>query len=118
MYSIIMARIISTILLVFASAACLAQVSLTGCQERIPNFNAELRCEGLSLTRSMRIDSVSGFHNGFWIVKGSKTEKAFWTEQYLRTAIGYVLKPGTYYVYPNLRQDCDTASVTIWLKNN
>ena len=80
--------------------------------------NAELRCNGITISRAMRIDSVSGFHNGFWIVRGTKTEKAFWTEKYVPDAKGYQLKPGTYFVYPNLRADVDTASVTIWLKNN
>lgn len=113
-----MSRFIFTMLLTFLVTVGLAQVRLTGYQERIPYFNAELRCDGLTIARAMRIDSVSGFHNGFWIVRGSKTEKAFWTGKYVPDAIGYIIKPGTYYVYPNLHQDCDTASVTIWLKNN
>ncbi len=113
-----MIRIISILLILLSGLACSAQVSLSGYQERIPYSNAQLRCEGLNIARAMRIDSVSGFHNGFWIVKGAKTEKAFWSEKYVPDAKGYLLRPGTYYVYPNLRTGIDTASVTIWLKRN
>ncbi len=100
------------------SGLSMAQSTVTGYQQRVPGSNAELLCDGIRVDRALRIDSVAGFHNGFWIVKGTKTEKAFWTERYVPNAIGYVLKSGTYYVYPNLRQGSDTASVTIWLKKN
>lgn len=113
-----MKRIIAILSFLISGLACSAQVSISGYQERIPYSNARLRCDGLNIVRSMRIDSVSGFHNGFWIVRGAKTEKAFWSEKYVPDARGYVLRPGTYYVYPNLRADSDTASVTIWLKRN
>lgn len=104
-------------LTITAITTCAQQsTSITGFQERIPSQNAELSCNPVTITRNMVIDSVSGFHNGFWIVKNNKTEKAFWTERFAKNSIGYLLLPGTYSVYPNLKADSDTASVTIWLR--
>jgi len=111
-----MRKISAIFLLSLISGICAAQTVVSGFQRRIPSENAELRCESLRIDRAMRIDSVSGYNNGFWIERNSKVEKAFWTQRYVQDAIGYVLTPGIYNVYPNLRQGVDTASVTIWLK--
>ena len=64
------------------------RVTVTGYQERIPNANAELRCDGVRITRTMEIDSISGYHNGFWITKSGRIEKAYWT---LRQAVTFTL---------------------------
>lgn len=92
------------------------RVCIDGYQERIPNANAELRCEGIRIARTMQIDSISGYHNGFWITKGSRIEKAYWSLRQVDSCIGYELKPGFYYVYPNIQLPSDTAHITLWLK--
>ncbi len=97
-------------------SAAQSRVSITGTQQRMQAQNAKLSCSPVTLSRAMQGDSVSGFHNGFWIVKGGKTDKAFWTSRHVSSAIGYTMQPGTYTVYPNLPQASDTASVTIWLR--
>ena len=91
--------------------------TITGYQERMPGVNAEIHCDGVRLTRTMVIDSISGWHSGFWITKGNKMEKACWNLRQVDSCIGYELKPGTYYVYPNLKSEYDTASITIWMKD-
>jgi hypothetical protein len=48
--------------------------------------------------------------------KGDKPVTAFWTERFLPRAKNYELKPETYFIYPNLKQDSDSAFVIIQLK--
>lgn len=116
----IVRNIVKTIvvaILLLSTAKAQNRKKIAGYQERIPGVNAELHCEGVRLTRSMVIDSISGWHSGFWITKGNKMEKACWNLRQVDSCIGYELKPGTYYVYPNLKSEYDTASITIWIKN-
>ena len=99
-----------------SAARAQKRVALDGYQERFPGANAELRCEGIRITRPMLIDSISGYHNGFWITKGNSIEKAYWTLRLADSCIGYELKPGFYRVFPNIVLPSDTASITLWLK--
>lgn len=106
------------IILVLIPLAAMAQkrITVSGYQERIPNSNAELRCDGVRISRTMEIDSISGYHNGFWITKSGRIEKAYWTLRHSDSCIGYELKPGFYYVYPNVILPSDTARITLWLR--
>lgn len=106
------------IILVLIPLTAMAQkrITVSGYQERIPNSNAELRCDGVRISRTMEIDSISGYHNGFWITKSGRIEKAYWTLRHSDSCIGYELKPGFYYVYPNVILPSDTARITLWLR--
>ena len=112
-----MKRLMAIILfLIPVVAMAQRRVTVTGYQERIPNANAELRCDGVRISRTMEIDSISGYHNGFWITKSGRIEKAFWTLRHSDSCIGYELTPGFYYVYPNVVLPSDTATITLWLR--
>ena len=99
-----------------STAMSQTRITVDGYQERIPNANAELRCDGVRITRTMQIDSISGYHNGFWITKNGRIEKAYWTLRMSDSCIGYELKPGFYHVYPNVVLPSDTAKITLWLQ--
>ncbi len=112
-----MKRLMAIILFLIPLAAMSQKrITVSGYQERIPNSNAELRCDGVRISRTMEIDSISGYHNGFWITKSGRIEKAYWTFQHSDSCIGYELKPGFYYVYPNVILPSDTATITLWLR--
>jgi hypothetical protein len=51
-----------------------------------------------------------------WNKKNGKSEKAFWTEKQTTDAIGYKLTKGEYQVFPNIKSDENSASVTIKLQ--
>ncbi|MCR5453679.1 MAG: hypothetical protein K6F33_01660 [Bacteroidales bacterium] len=112
-----MKRLVAIAIFLMPFTVCAQQrITIDGYQERMPNANAELRCNGIRISRTMQIDSISGYHNGFWIVKGNRIEKAYWTLRHADSSIGYQLKPGFYYVYPNIILPSDTAHITLWLK--
>jgi hypothetical protein len=106
---------IAAALLWTATAGAQSRITIDGYQERVPGANAELRCDGVRLSRTMQIDSISGYHNGFWISKSGRIEKAYWTLRHSDSCIGYELKPGFYHVYPNIVLPADTAHITLWL---
>ncbi len=107
---------VAVFVLVPATLSAQSRKTVTGYQERIPNSNAELKCDGVRITQTMYIDSISGYHNGFWISKGGRIEKAYWSIRQSDSCIGYELKPGFYQVYPNIVLPADTANITLWLK--
>ena len=63
----------------------------------------------------MKISAVKGNCNGFWIQKGSETIHKFIN---LTDPIGTKLKPGIYYIYPNIRKGNKIADITITLKSD
>jgi hypothetical protein len=75
--------------------------------------NAELKCNPVTITKTMTITKIEGDCEGFWIVKDSKIIHQFWDNT---TPIGTKLAPGTYYIYPNLKPKKNTASVTASLQ--
>ena len=107
---------ITAILLFFATISHAQILTVIGYQERIPDNNAELRCKAITLKKTMTIISVEGTHNGFWIMRNNKPEKAFWGIKHSEKAIGEKLKTGTYLFYPNLQPNSDSAYVEIKLK--
>lgn len=89
---------------------------ISGSQTRgVPGRNAELKCQPVKITKTVTLKSVSGDNAGFWISNGSSNVATFWKTND-PSAVGTVLKPGTYYVYPNLKQNQNTATVTIKLE--
>jgi hypothetical protein len=114
-----MKELFLTALTFFSLTAGYSQTTLTGYQFKRQEKDAVLECEGLKITRTMLIDSVQCDCDGFWIMKGAKGDKpvkAFWRKRVLHSAIGFELKPDTYFIYPNLKEDSDSASVTIFVK--
>jgi hypothetical protein len=107
------------LLLVFTDVFGQKTLTITGKQFKQKDRDAVLECEGLKISHTMLIDSVLCDCDGFWIMKGKKGDKpvtAFWTERFLSRAKNYELKPETYFIYPNLKQDSDSAFVIIQLK--
>ncbi len=77
--------------------------------------NAQLICTAVKITKQVKITSVTGSNAGFWITNGNYTIKQYWSPND-RTAIGFVINSGTYFVYPNLQNNQSTATVTLTLK--
>jgi hypothetical protein len=75
--------------------------------------NADLKCQPVKITKSMKIIKVEGDCAGFWIQNGSVTTHKFWD---MKKPIGTILKPGNYYVYPNLKQGQTKAHIKITLQ--
>jgi hypothetical protein len=75
--------------------------------------NAELKCNPVTITKTLTITKIEGDCAGFWITKGSDIVFRFYDN---KTPIGTQLVAGTYYIYPNLKANKNTASVTVSLK--
>ncbi|MFA5419147.1 MAG: hypothetical protein WC341_11880 [Bacteroidales bacterium] len=73
---------------------------------------AELKCIPVKITKTMRIDKVTGNNAGFWIQKESETIYKFGD---MKEAVGIILGPGTYYVYPNIAPNQHKAKVEVTL---
>ena len=100
----------------WVSSSFAQQVEISGTQRRFPGRNAELSSVKVRIPKTMTIVSVTGNNNGFWITKNGKSEKAFWTEKQTSDAVGYKLTKGEYQVFPNIKSDENSASVTIKLQ--
>ena len=74
--------------------------------------NARLSCEAVTITEVMSIVSVDCECDGFLIATESGVLKKF---PDAGGAVGFTLKPGTYMVYPNLRQGQANARVEVKL---
>lgn len=72
-----------------------------------------LTCVPVKITKTMKISEVKGNCNGFWIQKDSETIHKF---KNLIDPVGTILKPGTYYVYPNLKKNKKNANISVTLK--
>ena len=103
-------------LVVWVSSSLAQQVEISGTQQRFPGRNAELSSVKVKISKTMTIVSVTGNNNGFWIMKNGKSEKAFWTEKQTSDAVGFKLTKGEYQVFPNIKTDESSASVTIKLQ--
>ena len=76
--------------------------------------NAQLTCQAVKITKKVKITSISGNNAGFWISKGGNAIKKYWKSNDA-AAKGFVLNPGTYYVYPNLKKGQSNATVVLTL---
>ncbi len=86
-------------------------IKISSTQTRGNNgMNAELKCRPVKITKAATIIKVEGDCLGLWIVRADKVTHTF---QSNKKALGTVLEPGTYYIYPNLKAGKNTASVTV-----
>ena len=76
--------------------------------------NAQLSCQAVVITKTVKVYEVSGDNAGFWINKNGTVIQKYW-ETNDKRAVGLVLTPGTYYVYPNLKKGQTTAKVVLKL---
>jgi hypothetical protein len=100
-------------LLVLTLSGFTQVTKLVGEQIRTPDSDkVELKCIPVKITKTMQIDKVTGNNDGFWIQKDSETIYKF---KDMKEPIGIRLKPGTYYVYPNLKANQREAQVEVSL---
>lgn len=101
-----------------ASFQARGQTQLYGEQTRGEGKNAELTCEPLIVTETVKITNVEGDNSGFWIEDKNSTIQSFFKEEaeFFPEAVGFVLQPGKYWVYPNLKDKQEKATVTITLE--
>jgi len=89
-------------------------IVLKGTQTVNADKNSQvLTCVPIKITKSMKITAVDGNCLGFWIQKGSVTVHKYTN---LEDAVGTVLTPGTYYVYPNIKKGLKKADVSVTIK--
>jgi hypothetical protein len=95
-----------------AGAAVAAEVSGSGTQIRgNAGRNAQLKAAPFSLAKSAKVVAAEDGGAGFWIEKqGGGTVKTF---DKAKDAVGFQLGAGTYYVYPNLKPNQDSATVRL-----
>ncbi len=105
------------IVLMLASTGIVsAQYKIKGHQTRgVSGRNAELRCKEVSIDKKVKIKAVSGKNAGFWIMN-KKGKKFHFGKSNDKSAIGFVLVPGIYRVYPNLRRNSNKATVVLLLE--
>jgi hypothetical protein len=105
------------LLFVFVAIAAISvsaqNVTLTGTQKagRAGN-NAILDGKAVTIKTNMQIKTVNCDGDGFWISTNAGVLKRF---PDAKAAVGYVLKPGTYYAYPNLKHRQTYAKVELIL---
>lgn len=83
-------------------------------------YSTKLESEPTELSQTATITEVKGGRSGFWINKktgqySSKTVYEFWK---VKDAIGKMLEPGAYVVYPMLPQGEEEETVTVYLGSN
>ena len=109
-------KYISLIILISISLSAFSQkVTLKG-EQKINNTtnNPVLECTPLKISATMKISETEGDCEGFWIEKGSETIHKFKKN---KDAIGVLLQPGTYYVYPYLKTNQKKSYIIITLHN-
>ncbi len=95
-----------------------AQKTVTLSGEQIkgrPGSNAKLLSRPVKITRNSKIIAVKGNNRGFWIATRKGIVARYWTSNDKRV-LGYILKPGVYFIYPNLKRGQNRADVTITIK--
>jgi len=101
-------------MMLFALTLSAQNVSISGTQTKgTAGKNAELKCTPVKLIKNMKIITATGDCAGFWVVKDNVTIHTFYD---LKKPIGTILKPGTYYIYPNLNTNKSAASITVTLQ--
>lgn len=106
----------TALLLLFSFQAQAQGYTLEGTQIKgTAGNNASLQCQGLTITKTVKITDISGNNAGFWIQSNGALIKNFWKKND-SSGIGFTLKPGTYFVYPNLAPNQNQASVKLTLQ--
>lgn len=102
----------SILLFLFLSTDAYSQQTIYGEQTKgTAGKNAVLNCDGISLSSTATITKVTGSNDGFWIADSYGVLVQNFDS--MEEAIGYQLKRGTYYVYPNLKSNQNKASVKV-----
>jgi len=104
-------------IIVLANLGVYAQIEFYGEQTRGTNKNAELSCKALIITEQVEIISIEGDNAGFWIENKSATVQSFFKDgdNFFPEAKGYILEPGKYWIYPNLKDNQTKATVKVIL---
>jgi len=104
------------ILVLFSSFVFSQTYSISGTQTKgSEGSNAKLLGASVKITHQVVIKNVEGENAGFWIsTNGNVISKYVMSND--PSAIGFVLNPGIYNVYPNLKPNQQTATVTIKLE--
>ncbi|NTW32585.1 MAG: hypothetical protein HGB12_08180 [Bacteroidetes bacterium] len=93
--------------------------TLSGKQTQgVANKNGELICVPLVLAQAATITAVSGNNDGFWIEKEgyAKPIYNYYTPNDPKV-ITVILKPGKYWIYPNIKKEMKEATVVLTLTN-
>jgi len=95
-----------------------SQTTLYGEQIRGANKNAQLVCEPIILTQTMKITKTEGENSGFWLEGQNGVIQSFYKDgnNFFPEAIGYQLVPGKYWVYPNLVEGKEKATIKLFLE--
>ncbi|MEA2041408.1 MAG: hypothetical protein U9N85_02495 [Bacteroidota bacterium] len=109
----------STLIIVFTTLSfglSAQNYSISGTQAKgHAGQNASLKCTAVKITQTVSAYKVEGNNAGFWILKDGGTFKKFWTENDPNVkALSFT--PGTYYVYPNIKANQNSAIVKLYLK--
>jgi len=104
-------------LIMLANLGAFAQIEFYGEQTRGTDKNAELTCKALIITEQVEITKIEGDNAGFWIENKSATVQSFFKDEgeFFPEAIGYILEPGKYWIYPNLKDEQKKATIKITL---
>lgn len=91
------------------------QIVLYGEQIRGNVENAVLKSEPVILTKSAKIINIEGENDGFWINSEMGLVQAFYRKdnKFEPKTQGFVLHPGKYWVYPNLKSNQNKATIKI-----
>jgi hypothetical protein len=107
-----MTVIVAGAVLVLSAAWCGA-TELKGTQIKgTPGHDAQIKSTPVKLTKAAKVDRIEGGKEGLCIQSPSEAPLCGEPSK----LIGKTLKPGSYTVYPNIPNNKDQASVTVFLK--
>ena len=81
------------------------------------NANARLKSYPVRVKKTSKIIAIHGDNRGFWIASRNGIVAKYYRPNDKR-AIGLTLKPGLYFVYPNLKRGQTRAYVEITIQEN
>ena len=85
---------------------------LNGYQSSGYGTDAALECDGIIIYRTLTVVDINGSNAGFWVTDGSNVLARYWNSND-SDALYLQFEPGTYYVYPNLRDGQSEATVQL-----
>ena len=106
-----------SVMFVFLLNTTFAQtITLAGTQTKPKtDEKASFHSNEIRLNRTAKIIRVAGENEGFWIQKGNEIVKKF-KQRNDPAAVGSILKPGTYSVYPILGKNQKKATISLTIK--
>ena len=78
-----------------------------------PGDDATLECDGMEVHRTIAVIGIYGDNDGFWITDGTGSVLARYWYPNDESALGLQFSPGTYYIFPNLREGQSSASIKL-----